>query len=129
MSRLNPLIKTIDYYINQYSQDVQEKLQILRKAILEVVPDGEEKLSYSMPTIYYYGNLVHFAAFKNHIGFYPGDSGVIYFKELTDEYPTSKGAIKFNLGENLPLDLIKKVFLYRKQENLNLHYKNFFNLI
>lgn len=113
----------INFYISEFPTEVQVKLYELRNLILEIVPEAEEKFAYGMPTFYYYKNLVHFAVNKNHIGFYPTPSGVDYFLKLTDKYPTSKGAIKFDINEDLPFDLIRKVVEYRKEEIYNLYSK------
>jgi uncharacterized protein YdhG (YjbR/CyaY superfamily) len=120
----NKLSKSvIDLYISEFPEDVRIKLNQLKDLILEVVPDAVEKFSYQMPTFYYYRNLIHFAVNKNHIGLYPGSTGVSYFLTLTDKYPTSKGAIRIDISEELPLDLIRKLVEYRKEENIEKYSK------
>lgn len=110
-------ITTIDEYIAQFSPEIQEILQSLRKVIQEAAPDAGEKISYQMPTFTLNGNLVHFAAFKSHIGFYPAPSGVEAFQEKLMGYKTSKGAIQFPIGKPLPLDLIREIVKFRVSES------------
>lgn len=108
---------TIDEYIAQFSPEIQEILQSLRKLIREAAPEAGEKISYQMPTFTLNGNLVHFAAFKNHIGFYPAPSGVEAFQEKLMDYKTSKGAIQFPIDKPLPFDLIREIVTFRVSEN------------
>ncbi|MDR7000724.1 DUF1801 domain-containing protein [Neobacillus niacini] len=110
--------KSINEYILQFPLDVQKTLQSLRELIKELAPDAEEKISYQMPTFYIYGNLVHFAAYKNHIGFYPTSSGIANFKHEMSEYKSSKGAVQFPLDIPLPYELISKIIKFRVAENL-----------
>ena len=93
-------------------------MQELRAAIIAAAPGAEEKISYQMPTFYLKGNLVHFAALKNHIGFYPTPSGVQAFIKETAKYASTKGAIQFPLDEPLPLKLVSKIVKFRVKENL-----------
>jgi uncharacterized protein YdhG (YjbR/CyaY superfamily) len=109
---------TIDDYIATFPKDIQEKLQEMRATIKETAPDAEEKISYQMPTFYLKGNLVHFAAFKNHIGFYPVPTGIEKFKKELSAYKTSKGAVQFPLDKPLPVDLIRKIVKFRVAENM-----------
>jgi uncharacterized protein YdhG (YjbR/CyaY superfamily) len=109
---------TIDEYIMQFSPEVQEILKTLRKVIKESAPNATEKISYQMPTFFLYKNLVHFAAFKNHIGFYPTPSGIEAFKEELSGYKGSKGAIQFPLNKPIPYKLISKIVKYRVAENM-----------
>jgi len=113
----NKSIKTIDEYIAQYSPEIQEKLQALRKVIRETAPDAGEKISWQMPTFTLNGNLVHFAAHKTHIGFYPGPSGIEAFKVNLSAYKYSKGAIQFPNSKPLPFDLIREIVSFRVSEN------------
>jgi len=108
----------IDEYIKKAPIEVQSKLKEIRKIIKETASMAAEKISYGMPTFYLNGNLVHFAAFSKHIGFYPGPSGIEKFKDELSGYKTSKGAIQFPLGEELPLELIQRIVLFRIEENL-----------
>ncbi len=108
---------SIDEYIRGFPAEVQDLLTSLRSAIRLAAPDAVEKISYQMPTFHLNGNLVHFAAYKNHIGFYPGPSGITAFKEELKIYKTSKGAVQFPVDRALPLDLIKRIVVYRAQDN------------
>ncbi|MFT4143073.1 MAG: DUF1801 domain-containing protein [Mobilitalea sp.] len=116
----NKSIHTIDQYIAQFSPEIQEKLNALRNVIQECAPEAKEKISWGMATFDYHGNLVHFAAFKKHIGFYPSPSGVEVFKDKLTGYITSKGAIQFPMEEPIPFELIKEIVRYRVQENFDL---------
>ena len=107
----------VDAYIAQFPPDVQERLQALRAAIREAAPDAAEKISYQMPTFHQHGNVVHFAAFKDHISLFPGSSGVTAFAHRLAAYKTSKGTIQFPYGKPLPLDLVKEIVRYRVDEN------------
>ena len=109
---------TIDDYIATFPIDIQKKLQEMRATIKETAPDAEEKISYQMPTSFLKGNLVHFAAFKNHIGFYPVPTGIEKFKKELSAYKTSKGAVQFPLDKPLPLNLIRKIVKFRVAENI-----------
>ena len=111
--------KTIDEYIKAFPPGVQSILEKIRKTIRKAAPDATETISYQMPTFKLNGNLVHFAAFKNHIGFYPVPSGIDAFKEELLPYIAGKGTLRFLLGEPIPYDLIEKVVAYRVKENLS----------
>jgi uncharacterized protein YdhG (YjbR/CyaY superfamily) len=109
---------TIDEYIMQFSPEVQEILKMLRRVIKESAPNATEKISYQMPTFFLHKNLVHFAACKNHIGFYPTPSGIKAFKEELSGYKGSKGSIQFPLNKPIPYELISKIVKYRVAENM-----------
>jgi uncharacterized protein YdhG (YjbR/CyaY superfamily) len=109
--------KNIDDYIAACSQEVQPKLQEMRATIKQAAPDAEEAISYQMPTFRLNGNLVHFAAFKNHIGFYPVPSGIEAFKKELSVYKQGKGSVQFPLDEPLPLKLITRIVKFRVKEN------------
>ncbi len=111
-------IQTVDEYISSFPPDIQGILEEMRKTIRESAPEAEETISYGMPTFRLKGNLVHFAAYKNHIGFYPTPSAINAFKEELSHYNTSKGTVQFPLDEPVPLDLVRKMVLFRVQENL-----------
>jgi uncharacterized protein YdhG (YjbR/CyaY superfamily) len=113
-----PVVKNIDEYIIACPGEVQLKLQQLRSAIIKSAPKAEEAISYQIPTFKLNGNLVHFAAFKNHIGFYPAPSGIKAFQQELSAYKTSKGAIQFPFDKPLPLVLICKIVKFRVKENL-----------
>lgn len=112
------VFNSIDEYILQFSPEVQEKLQYLRKVIKESAPDAEEKISWQMPTFVLHRNLVHFAAHKKHIGFYPGASGIETFKAKLSEYKGSKGAVQFPIEKPLPYELISDIVRFRVAENI-----------
>ena len=104
----------IDEYIALFPADVQATLQALRTAIRETAPDTTEAIAYQMPTFRLKGkNLVHFAAYKNHIGFYPTPSPIEHFAAELSAYKTSKGAIQFPIDQPLPFDLIKRMVALR----------------
>ena len=109
---------SIDAYIAAFPDETQRRLQEMRATIHAAAPDAQEKISYQMPTFYLYGNLVHFAAHKNHIGFYPAASGIQNFQRELSKYVTSKGAVQFPMDKPLPLALIRKIVKFRVAENL-----------
>ena len=109
---------SIDAYIAGFSPEIQTLLQQVRETIHQAAPDAQEKISYGMPTFYLNGNLVHFAAYKKHLGFYPAPSGIEQFKEALADYVNSKGAIQFPLERPVPFDLIREITLFRVGENL-----------
>ncbi|ACX63611.1 iron chaperone [Paenibacillus sp. Y412MC10] len=109
---------SIDEYISSCAPEVQEILQKLRRVIQETAPHAKEKISYQMPTFDLHGNLVHFAAFKKHIGFYPAPSGIEAFQDELKVYHASKGTLKFPIDQPLPYDLIRRIVQYRVQQNL-----------
>lgn len=110
--------ESIDDYISKFPTEVQEILMTLRKVIKESAPDAKEKISYQMPTFALHGNLVHFAAFKNHIGFYPAPSGIEAFKEELSVYKGAKGSVQFPINKPLPYELISKIVKFRVAENI-----------
>lgn len=101
--------KTIDAYIDAQPEEVQPLLNQVRDTLRAVLPHAEERISWSMPTYWRKQNIIHFAAFKKHIGLYPGDKAVEHFKEKLTEYKTSKGAIQFPYSKPLPLTLIAEI--------------------
>ena len=109
---------TIDEYIAGFPPDVQEILQKIRATIRHAAPDAEEAISYQMPTFKLHGNLVHFAAFKNHIGFYPVPTGIEKFKKELSAYKTAKGSVQFPLDQPMPYGLISRIVKFRVKENL-----------
>lgn len=108
---------SIDDYIMTFPKEVQVILKGLRKTIKAAAPDAGEKISYQIPTFYLRGNLVHFAAYKKHIGFYPTSSGIQAFKKELSIYKSSKGTVRFPLDKPLPLALISKIVKFRVSEN------------
>jgi len=113
------VFKTIDEYIATFPKNVQSILGELRQAIRESAPKAEEAISYQMPTFKLNGNLVYFAAWKNHIGFYPTSSAIDAFKEELSDYEVTKGTVKFPINKPIPFDLVKKMVRYRVKENLD----------
>lgn len=109
---------TIDEYIATCAEAVQPMLRELRATIKAAAPDAQEKISYQMPTFAQQGNVVHFAAYKHHIGFYPGPSGIQAFAQELAAYENSKGAVRLPLDQPLPLELISRIVKYRVAENL-----------
>jgi uncharacterized protein YdhG (YjbR/CyaY superfamily) len=109
--------KTIDEYINSFDEEIRNLLQTIRKIIKEEAAEADESIKYRMPTFTLNGNLVHFAAFKDHIGFYPTPSPIRAFREELSKYQTSKGAIRFPIDQPLPIPLIRKIVRYRVKEN------------
>lgn len=114
---------SIDLYIATFPESVQQLLQQIRATIQQAAPDATEAISYAMPTFKLNGNLVHFAGYKNHIGFYPTPSGIEPFKDELVNYKCSKGAIQFPIDEPLPIKLIRKIVLHRVQINKSLPVK------
>jgi len=108
---------TIDEYIGEFPEQVQELLQQVRNAIRDAAPKAEEAIKYGIPTFVYHGNLVHFGGFKNHIGFYPAPQGLREFQKELSKYKGSKGAVQFPLDEKMPLTLIKKITKFRVKKN------------
>ena len=108
---------TIDAYIAGYPEEVQAILQEIRRTIHETAPEATEAISYGMPTFKLHGNLVHFGAFKSHIGFYPVPSGMEAFQEELAAYKQGKGSVQFPLNKPMPLDLIRRIVEFRVQES------------
>jgi uncharacterized protein YdhG (YjbR/CyaY superfamily) len=111
--------KNIDEYIAGFPENIQAILQNLRRVIHEAAPEAQETISYGMPAFRLNGIVVYFAAFKDHIGFFPTSSGVSAFARELAPYDTSKGTIRFPLDKPIPVNLIKKIVKFRAQENLN----------
>ncbi len=109
----------MDEYIETFPKNVQIILEKMRQTIKKAAPEAVEAISYKMPTFKLNGkNLVHFAAFKNHIGFYPIPSGIEAFKEELSLYKQGKGSVQFPMDKPIPYDLVKKIVDYRAKENL-----------
>lgn len=118
MNETKAKFTNIDEYIAQFPPDVQQILRQIRAVIHEAAPDAAEKISYQMPTFYLKGNLVHFAAYQRHIGFYPAPTGIEAFKADLAPYKQSKGAVQFALDKPIPYELIRRIVQYRMEENL-----------
>lgn len=110
--------RDIDEYIAGLPNDVREILEEIRTTIRKAAPDAEETIKYQMPTFTLNGNLVHFAAFKKHIGFYPAPRGSETFKDELSGYEGGKGTVRFPLDEPIPFDLISKIVKFRVKKNL-----------
>ena len=111
-------VTSIDEYIRSFPPEIQQLLEQIRDTVKHAAPEAEETINYAMPTFKLNGNLVHFAAYKNHIGFYPTPSGIEAYKEKLSVYKSSKGAVQFPLDKPLPLDLIKEIVMFRVKENM-----------
>lgn len=111
--------KTINGYIAIFPRNVQDILEKLRRAIKESAPDAKEAISYGIPTFKLNGNLVHFAAWKKHIGFYPTPSGIEAFKKELAPYKQAKGSVQFPIDKPIPFDIVRKIVEYRVKENLD----------
>ncbi len=107
----------IDAYIAGFPDEVQEILQQVRATIARAAPDAQEAMKYGIPTFVLGGNLVHFAAWKRHIGFYPTSSAVAAFRRELAPYKSAKGSVQLPLGEPMPLDLIARIVTFRVKES------------
>jgi uncharacterized protein YdhG (YjbR/CyaY superfamily) len=110
-------VDAVDQYIQAQPERTRELLTQLREAIRRAAPGATEKISYGVPTFAYHGNLVHFAAFKRHIGFYPTPSGIEAFKDEIMRFKHAKGSVQFPLTDPLPLDLIARIVQFRFEES------------
>ena len=110
-------VTSIDEYISMFPSDTQKILQRLRQTIGECAPRAQETISYAIPTFKLNGNLVHFAAFKDHISFFPTSSPREAFKKELSKYKGGRGTIQFPLGEPIPFDLVRNIVKYRVKEN------------
>ncbi|HRX11129.1 MAG TPA: DUF1801 domain-containing protein [Draconibacterium sp.] len=108
----------INEYISQFPEEIQVKLEQIRETIQQAAPEAKEAISYGMPTFVLNGNLVHFAAYKNHIGFYPAPTGIDAFINELAVYRSGKGTIQFPVDQPIPFDLVKRVVEFRVKENL-----------
>jgi uncharacterized protein YdhG (YjbR/CyaY superfamily) len=112
--------KTVDDYIASFPAATQAILEGLRRVIRESAPGAEEAISYGIPTFKLNGNLVHFAAYKRHIGFYPTASGIAAFKNDLASYRLSKGTVQFPLDRAIPFRIVKRIVRYRVKEQTRL---------
>lgn len=108
----------IDEYIAEFPKEIQVLLQQMRVTIQKAAPTAEEAIKYVMPTFTLEGNLVHFAAYKNHIGFYPAPAAIEAFKKELSVYKGAKGSIQFPLNKPLPLSIIAKIVKFRVKQNI-----------
>lgn len=109
--------RSVDEYIKAFPKDVQDLLEKMRQTIKKAAPGAVEVISYQMPTFKLKGkNLVYFAAFKNHIGFYPVPSGVAAFKKELSPYKQGKGSVQFPFDKPVPYDLVRRIVQFRARE-------------
>jgi uncharacterized protein YdhG (YjbR/CyaY superfamily) len=118
MNAKRTIAKNIDDYIAGFPEDVQPVLEKIRLTIRKAAPQAGEMINYGIPTFTLHGNLVHFAGFKNHIGFYPTPSGIEKFKDQLSAYEGAKGSVQFPLDQPIPYGLISKIVKFRVKENL-----------
>lgn len=111
-------ISTIDDYIATFPEEVRSVLEQVRAAIQSAAPEATETISYAIPTFTQHGHLVHFAAFKHHIGFYATPTGHEAFDQELSGYKQGKGSVQFPLDQPMPLDLIRRIVRFRVQENI-----------
>ena len=112
-----PAYKTMDEYIALFPAEVQSILNKIRALIRSIAPEAGEKIGYGIPTFTLNGNLVHFAAYEHHIGFYPGPDGIEKFKSEFGNYVVTKGTVQFPLDQPIPYDLIRRITEYRVAAN------------
>ena len=106
-------VKNVDDYIATFPPDVQEILERVRATIRKAAPKAEETIKYAIPTYVLNRNLVHFAGYKNHIGFYPGSKAIEVFADELTDYKLSKGTIQFPIDKKMPMGLITRIVKYR----------------
>ena len=114
---MNTSFRNTDEYIATFPEEIRILLEQIRSTIKAAAPEAEETINYGMPTFKFHGNLVHFAAYKNHIGFYPAPSGLTAFQDEISKYKNSKGAVQFPLNKEIPLKLISRIVKFRMNEN------------
>ena len=119
--RMSKQPETMDEYIESFPKNVQNILQEMRQTIQKAAPEAEETISYQIPTFKLNGNLVHFAAFKDHISFFPTSSARVAFKKELSKYKGGKGTVRFPIEEPIPYDLVKKIVIFRRKQNLQAH--------
>ncbi len=118
MKPRQPPPANIDEYIACFPEEVRSILEKVRSTISEAAPKAEEAISYRIPTFKLKGNLVHFAAFKRHIGFFPTPTGIAKFKEELSSYKGAKGSVQFPYDKPIPYDLVRRIVKFRARENL-----------
>lgn len=111
-------VETIDEYISEFPKDVQAILKRIRTTIKKAAPDAEEAIKYQIPTFVQNGNLLHFGAYKTHIGFYPTSKAIVKFKKELSPYAGAKGTVRFPLDKPIPYDLIGRIAKSRVQDNV-----------
>jgi uncharacterized protein YdhG (YjbR/CyaY superfamily) len=117
MTSVRTKFSNIDDYVSSFPEETQKLLEQVRQIVRKAAPDAKETINYGIPTFTLNGNLVHFAAFKNHIGFYPTPSGIETFKKELSAYDSAKGSVKFPVNMPLPLELITRIVKFRVKES------------
>ena len=117
MEKATVVPETVDQYIAAFPADVKKRMQQLRKTIKAAAPKAEEVISYQMPGYKYFGMLVYFAAYKNHIGFYPGAGGVVEFYKELSSFNSAKGSVQFPHDRPIPFEIISKIVKFRVKQN------------
>ena len=117
MEKTKVVPETVDQYIAAFPADVKKRIQQLRKTIKAAAPKADELISYQMPGYKYFGMLVYFAAYKNHIGFYPGAGGVLEFYKKLSSFKSAKGSVQFPHDRPIPYDVISKIVKFRVKQN------------
>jgi len=117
MEKTKVVPETVDQYIAAFPADVKKRMQQLRKTIKAGAPNADEVISYQMPGYKYFGMLVYFAAYKNHIGFYPGTGGVLEFYKKLSSFKSAKGSVQFPNDRPIPYEVISKVVKFRVKQN------------
>ena len=117
MEKAKVVPETVDQYIAAFPADVKTRMQQIRKTIKAAAPKANELISYQMPGYKYFGMLVYFAAFKNHIGFYPGAGGVLEFYKELSSFRSAKGSVQFPHDRPIPFEIISKIVKFRVKQN------------
>jgi uncharacterized protein YdhG (YjbR/CyaY superfamily) len=117
MEKTKVVPETVDQYIAAFPADVKKRMQQLRKTIKAGAPNADELISYQMPGYKYFGMLVYFAAYKNHIGFYPGAGGLLEFYKELSSFKSAKGSVQFPHDRPIPYDIISKIVKFRVKQN------------
>jgi uncharacterized protein YdhG (YjbR/CyaY superfamily) len=117
MKSKRPAASSVDEYIAAHPPEVQKMLSLLRETIRDAAPEAEEAISYQIPTFRYHGNLVHFAAWKSHISFYPTSSGIQHFAKELSAFVVSRGTVHFPLHQPMPAGLVRRIVEFRAEEN------------
>ena len=117
MEKATVVPETVDQYIAAFPADVKKRMQQLRKTIKAGAPNADELISYQMPGYKYFGMLVYFAAYKNHIGFYPGAGGILEFYKKLSSFKSAKGSVQFPNDRPIPYEVISKIVKFRVKQN------------
>jgi uncharacterized protein YdhG (YjbR/CyaY superfamily) len=118
MEKAGAVAKSVDEYISRFPATVRAKLQQLRRVIRAAAPGAKETISYQIPAFMQNGPLVYFAAYENHIGFYPTSSGISNFKHELAEYKSGRGSVRFPMDKPLPFGLVGRIVKFRVAENI-----------